>query len=64
MLRTLQKAINDETTQVDAQVKAAGRATPKAEAEAQRVGRDQEKVKKLMESLSNPEAAGPGGPQI
>lgn len=64
MLRLMQLDIKQDTEQVFDEVRKTEELTPEAEAEARRLGRDQQKLKKLMESLTDPSAGGVGDERI
>lgn len=64
MLRLMQQDVNQATEKVDESAKKTEKMTPETEAETKRLGRDQETLKKLMESLTDPTAGGAKGEQI
>ena len=61
MLRSMQTEILQSTAKVGDAAREAQAVTPEIEAEAQRIGRDQKNVKKLMEELTDPNADQQGG---
>jgi DNA repair exonuclease SbcCD ATPase subunit len=63
MLRTMQQEVNQATESIDTSVKKSEKMTPEAEAETKRVGRDQDTLKNLMKSLTDPAAGGAKGDQ-
>jgi hypothetical protein len=64
MLRLMQRDVNQSTETLQKDVEKAEKMTPEADAEAKRLGRDQGKLKQLMESLTDPEAGDAGGEEI
>jgi len=64
MLRLMQQDINQDTAKVYENVQETQKVTPEVEAEAKRIGRDQGKIKKLMEGLTDPNAGAQGGERI
>ena len=64
MLRLLQGDVNAATAKVHEEIKKAEEPTPEAEARSQGLGREQTRIKRLMESLTDPTAQEPGGERI
>lgn len=64
MLRLMQRDVNQNTEMLHKDVEKTGKTTPEADAEAKRLGRDQDKLKRLMESLTDPQAGDVGGEEI
>jgi len=64
MLRLMQRDVNQSTEMLHKDVEKAEKMTPEVDAEAKRLGRDQNKLKRLMESLTDPQAGEVGGEEI
>ena len=64
MLRMMQTDIKSATSAVDSARKQDDAPHDELRAEAKRIGRDQEKVKRLMEQLTDPNAGQAGGEEL
>ena len=64
MLRMMQVDIKSATSAVGEALKQTDAPQAELKAETKRIGRDQEKVKRLMEELTDPNAGRAGGEEL